>query len=304
MKPQPRPHNPPLPAHVLAHTLGDEPPGSTGSHWALLLRWPLPALAGWLSCALTWLALQALGCPPLAAWAIGVTLGVALALVMIERGASQMRVVMMATGFPVASLLHGVSRQGLAGMASLPAWLWLLPLGLLLLLYPLRAWRDAPLFPTEAGALDGLTELVVLPPGAHVLDAGCGLGNGLEALRRAWPLARLEGVEWSPAIAWLARLRCPGVEIRHADMWAESWTGLDVVYLFQRPETMPRALAKARAEMHDGAWLVSMEFEVCDALPYARLETPRGKPVWVYRMPAQGARPTLAASGGRVVDAL
>jgi formylglycine-generating enzyme required for sulfatase activity len=59
----------------------------------------------------------------------------------------------------------------------------------LLLIYPLNAWRDAPLFPTPPDALNDLPDVATLPPGARVLDAGCGLGQGLQALRQAYPLA-------------------------------------------------------------------------------------------------------------------
>jgi hypothetical protein len=47
---------------------------------------------------------------------------------------------LIAAGFPLS--------LALTGAAGLPAWAWLVPLALLLLVYPLNAWRDAPLFPT------------------------------------------------------------------------------------------------------------------------------------------------------------
>ena len=40
-----------------------------------------------------------------------------------------------------------------------------------------------------------------------LLDAGCGLGHGLQALRMLWPQAELHGVEWSPLLAWAAAWR-------------------------------------------------------------------------------------------------
>ena len=57
----------------------------------------------------------------------------------------------------------------LTGAVALPAWAWLLPLALLLLVYPINAWRDAPLFPTPPGALRGLE--------AHAALADGGLGK-------------------------------------------------------------------------------------------------------------------------------
>jgi hypothetical protein len=283
----------PAAAHIATRLNRAHPPAGAVARVHGLLRWPLPALSGWLACAVLWLALESRGWSPLAAWAAGVILGLVLTLILIERGHSRVRVLVMAAGFPLAGIVHVAAHRGV------PAWLWLAPLSALALIYPLRTWRDAPLYPTEFAALDSLTELLPLASGVRVLDADCGLGNGLEALRRVWPLARLQGVDWSRPVAWLARLRCPSAEIRRGDMWGESWAGLDVVYLFQRPETMARALAKARAEMAAGSWLISLEFEAVDALPYARLHTPRGKPIWIYRLPARGARPTLATSNGR-----
>jgi hypothetical protein len=173
------------------------------------------------------------------------------------------------------------------GMAAVPPWAWLVAGSALLLIYPVQAWRDAPLFPTPPNALAGLVQVVKLPEGARVLDAGSGLGDGLSALARVWPGARLHGVEGGWVMALLSRLRVPGAVIRRGDFWASSWTDFDLVYLFQRPESMPRAWAKACTEMHAGAWLVSLEFEVPGVAPAHRLKCPDGRPLWVYQVPVQ-----------------
>lgn len=166
--------------------------------------------------------------------------------------------------------------------AGLPAVAWLLPLLLLLLAYPLRSWRDAPMFPTPKQALHGLQHLVPVP--GRVLDAGCGLGHGLQALHDLWPKAELHGVEWSPLWAHLAVWRCPFARVRRADMWQSgAWSAYQLVYLFQRPETMARAWAKAEQEMAPGSWMVSLEFEVPGQAPVASLQLPHQRPVWVYR---------------------
>jgi hypothetical protein len=253
------------------------------------LPWPLPALAAW---ALGWLffrALTSVGMPPWLGLLAGSGAGLAMSLLARRR----MRALVVAGGFP-ASLLA----SGLAG--ALPAWTWLLPLALLLLLYPRHAWRDAPLFPTPTGALDALALALPLTPGARVLDAGCGLGHGLRALRRAYPRARLEGVEWSWPLALAARVACPQATVRRGDLWAGSWAAHDLVYLFQRPESMPRALGKARSEMRRGAWLVSLEFEATGWQPHSRLICPDGRPLWLYRLPLvreAGAASSEAGAG-------
>jgi Methyltransferase domain len=238
------------------------------------LPWPAPALLAWAAAWALWFGALALQAAPALALALGTGLGLMLAWPC----AGRMRRVCVALGFPLSALSLGAA-------PALPAWTWLLLLLPLLAAYPLRAWRDAPFFPTPCAALDGLQQS--LPAPKRVLDAGCGLGHGLLALRRVWPQAELHGIEWSAALAalaaWRCRLRRAPVVVRRADMWAITWSGFDVVYLFQRPESMARAFAKAAFELAPGAHLVSLEFEVPGQRPVARLQGPGRKPVWVYR---------------------
>ena len=258
-----------------------------------MLRWPLPALLTWAACWALARALTAVQAPAWTQWALPMAMGAVLAL-WPRIAATGWRQVFVALGFPLSLLAAG---QG----ASWPAWAWLLPLAVLLLAYPVRAWRDAPVFPTPADALRELPRHLQLPADAVVLDAGCGAGHGLialhQALSSACPQLRLQGVEhswlWWAVSAW----RCRGrAQVRRGDMWADDWAALDLVYLFQRPETMPRAWAKARAEMRSGRWLLSLEFEAFDeqgqrVRPHAHWRAPSGdgghdgKPVWLYRLP-------------------
>ncbi len=237
---------------------------------ALALPWPLPALLAWAAGWAVLRGLAAAGLAPLPALAAAGLVSAALALTC--RG--RWRRLIAFAGFPLSVVAWG-------GGSGLAPWAWLLALAPLLALYPLRAWRDAPLFPTPADALKGLDAVVGQP--TRVLDAGCGLGHGLSALHRLWPAAALAGVEWSPLLAWLAGWRHPGAQVRRGDMWALPWSGHDLVYLFQRPESMARAYDKAARELAPGAWLVSLEFAVPGRQPHASLQGPGRKPVWVYR---------------------
>ncbi len=236
------------------------------------LPWPAPALIAWAG---AW-ALHALLLPragPLAALLAGCALGTLASL----WGTRWWRRVLIALGFPLS--------LALTGAAALPAWAWLIPLLLLLAVYPLNAWRDAPLFPTPAGALQGLETLAPLPPEARVLDAGCGLGDGLRALRQAYPQARLDGLERSWPLRWLCALRCPWARVRQGDIWLADWSSYQLVYLFQRPESMTRALVKA-GEMAPGSWLVSLEFPLPGVAPQAQWPVREGgRMVWVYCLP-------------------
>jgi SAM-dependent methyltransferase len=188
----------------------------------------------------------------------------------------------ISVGFPLSLML--------SGLVALPAWAWLAPFALILLIYPMNAWRDAPLFPTPSQALVDLPQQIELKEGATILDAGCGLGHGLAALHAAFPNARCVGIEWSWPLRFATALRCPWASIRQGDMWAAHWQAYDVVYLFQRPESMPRAVEKASAELKTGAWLVSLEFPALELEPATVLQSVAGKPVWLYQAPFKPAK--------------
>jgi SAM-dependent methyltransferase len=249
------------------------------------LPWPLPAVLAWAAGWLSWRACLGLGVDA----AIALACGCCAATLLAWRCRGAWRRGIAALGFPLAAGLGGAA-QGVAA-----AW-WLLPLLPLLLVYPLRAWRDAPFFPTPPQGLQGLADIVGQPH--HVLDAGCGMGHGLRELSGLWPQARLLGVEWSPLLALAARLRVPRARIRRADMWALSWAPFDLVYLFQRPESMASAWRKAQRDMPPGAWLVSLEFAVPGVEPAACLAGPNRRTVWIYRLQTVSSDST-AAPGGR-----
>ncbi|MCI4441311.1 class I SAM-dependent methyltransferase [Tibeticola sp.] len=257
--------------------------------WLATLRWPLPAVLSWGVAAMAYAGLRVLTLGPWPA-AIGASvLAVGLAS---QTPTTGMRRAWMALGFPLAwALLQGTGESAGAAQA---AWAWLLGLAALLALYPLGAWRDAPLFPTPHDAFEGLAAALPLGPEPTVLDAGCGLGDGLLALARAWPQARLEGVERSAVLAWLCARRLPQAHIRRGDLWQADWSVADLVYLFQRPESMPRAWDKAQRDMRPGTWLASLEFPIPGRPADAEFRCPDGRILWLYRIPASSPR-----SGGQ-----
>lgn len=251
------------------------------------LVWPIPALLSW---ALAWAAyrtLQGAGLSPALSLLAASTVGVAMSFF----GNSWWRRLITAAGFPLALLV--------SGSAVLPPWAWLVPLALLVLVYPLHAWRDAPLFPTPAHALRTLPDKAPLPAGARVLDAGCGLGHGLAALQEAYPTAQVHGIEWSWPLRLVCAVRCPWARVRQGDIWRADWSPYDLVYLFQRPESMPRALDKAVAQMRAGSWLVSLEFEARDWQATTVIRLPDGRPVWLYRAPFSRLAPSAATSANQ-----
>lgn len=223
-------------------------------------------------------ALRAMQAPALLALSSGVLAGALPALIS-PWPLTRWRRLFMAAGFPLSLALSG----SVAG--ELPAWSWLLPLALLVLLYPIKAWRDAPFFPTPRGALHGLSRLAPLPGDARVLEAGCGLGHGLRELHAEYPQSRIDGIEWSWPLRWVCQWRCRFARVVRGDIWLADWSAYQMVYVFQRPESMPRAVHKASCELKPGAWLASLEFEATELQPEAVHRCPDGRPVWLYRQP-------------------
>lgn len=240
-----------------------------------LFVWPLPAL---LACSLAWacfVALESLGLTSV--WAfLGATLFSAL---LSNLGTTLWRRCLIVLGFPLSQLLINST------VMSMPPLAWL---GLVLLIaavYPLNAWSDAPLFPTPSKALVQVPEHIQLGPNSKILDAGCGLGDGLRALRSVFPQSEFSGLEMSWPLRFFSALRCPWAKIRQGNIWLADWSEFDMVYMFQRPESMPKAVEKASQELKPGAWLVSLEFEARLLKPNALVYGSDGRPVWMYQAP-------------------
>lgn len=262
--------------------------------------WPLPALLAWAAAWGTWYAAQFVGFSPTVGLVLATSTGVMFSLL----GSTLPRKLIMALGFPLSwglmfweQLLNATAGASVAGASVVGAsvggasmaWAWLLPLGLFLALYPPSSWKDAPLFPTPPDVLNGLRQAAPLPLAGRVLDAGCGLGDGLIALEREYPDVYLVGIERSVPLRLLCALRCRWARVLGGDMWAADWSAYDMVYLFQRPESMARAMAKAAAELRPGAWLVSLEFEAPGWVAHSCLQDEDERPVWLYQVPFQPA---------------
>jgi len=259
-----------------------------------LQRWPWPALWAWSAGFVLLHAALVAGLP---GW-VPVALAWAPSLLLAWRVSGLWRRLIAVAGLPAALWLQ-------QGAPSWPAWVWLALAAGLLALYPMSAWRDAPLFPTPPEALLGLARKLALPARARMLDAGSGLGHGLAALRRAFPRARLEGVERSLPLVLAARFRVGrAARLQRGDMWSVSWAGYDLVYLFQRPESMAGAWSKACDEMRAGSWLVSLEFPVAGVAAAHTCASDGGRPrrLFAYRVPPRPAVATQPAAAAADKD--
>ncbi|MEQ8604281.1 MAG: class I SAM-dependent methyltransferase [Marivibrio sp.] len=148
-----------------------------------------------------------------------------------------------------------------------PGWVYALALTLCLLLAANSPGERVPLYLTGAATRRALCGLIAQDAPVRAVDLGCGTGGPILALAAAnrHPQSRFLGVETAPlpfAAAWLRAkaARDPRISICWRSLWRVDLGGFDLVYAFLSPEPMPRLLAKAAAEMTDGALFVSNEF--------------------------------------------
>jgi len=137
-------------------------------------------------------------------------------------------------------------------------------------------WRTdknrVPLYLSNADTAAAVAEL--LPPGAHMIDLGCGDGRLLRRIALTRTDCRFTGIEHAPLPWLLARLfnmACRNVSIRYGDLWQPALTAFDVVYVFLSPAPMAALADKVRAEMKNGKLLISNSFPVPDVEPEMKI---------------------------------
>jgi hypothetical protein len=100
----------------------------------------------------------------------------------------------------------------------------------------------------------------------HLVDLGSGEGSIVRAACREGGFRRATGYEINPALLALARLRSlgSGGAERHRlqSLWSAPLDGVDVCVVYGMPPIMARLGAKLRAELPDGALVVSNGYEL------------------------------------------
>jgi SAM-dependent methyltransferase len=152
-------------------------------------------------------------------------------------------------------------------------------------------------------------------PGASVLDVGCGAGLAMQIAKARG--ATVTGLDAAPALAEIARGRCPGADIRVGDCEALPFpdTSFDVVTgfnSFQFAADSVRALAEARRVTGPGGCVVIAvwgERERCQLAPYLAAvgrfmpPPPPGAP-GPFALSAPGALEALAERAGLKPEAV
>lgn len=180
--------------------------------------------------------------------------------------------------------------------AFLPAWAWSVALGLSLLVFGGGlTGRRAPLYLTQARALEAI--LACLPENAQgrCVDVGAGLGSFILRLAPLRHALQFHGIERAPLVCLLADLRCRvhrAGRVHFGDLWAFDLSQTQVVYAFLSPEAMEGLWRKVCTEMAPGSLLVVNAFPVpgVQAEFSARYGDGSSECVYRYRVPEPGGR--------------
>ncbi len=174
--------------------------------------------------------------------------------------------------------------------------------------------RRAPLYLTQARAVDALLACIPENLDGVCLDVGAGLGSFLLQVAPLRPRLTFRGIERAPLTALLGDLRCrlrACGRIGLGDLWHADLSEASVVYAFLSPEAMEALWTKAVQEMRTDTWLVVNAFAVPGQTPERseRYGDGESEVVYAYRLPGPGraagradpagARPADAAMGSR-----
>ncbi|WP_084965110.1 class I SAM-dependent methyltransferase [Thermoactinospora rubra] len=131
-----------------------------------------------------------------------------------------------------------------------------------------RPWFEHALPKALAGLPD--IDAVLRRPGARIVDVGCGAGWSTIALARAYPEAKVEGVDIDPPSIAMAERNAEGMDVafRAADAADLGEGGYDAAFAFECIHDMPRpvdTLAAMRRAVVPGGPVVIMDEAVADA---------------------------------------
>jgi SAM-dependent methyltransferase len=170
-----------------------------------------------------------------------------------------------------------------------PAWMYVLPLCVLLLVYGSSFRSQVPLFLSNRRTVECFAAWLERR-GLRILDAGSGTGSFSLLLARLRRDCSVAGCEQAFLPALLGRLSArgrPNVRLQRGDFWKQDFGQYDVVYAFLSPVPMSSLWQKASAEMRAQSWLVSNSFPVPEHAPDVVLDVHdrRRTRLYCYLMP-------------------
>jgi hypothetical protein len=197
----------------------------------------------------------------------------------------------------------------MTAIASLLAVLLVFALGLsLLVVQGMTGVPPMSSSSSEAADVIALLKQAGLPEQAIVYELGCGWGSLVIALARAFPHARIRGIELSPLPYWVARIRTrkmPNVFLQRGNFYAFDLHDAQAVTSYLMIKPMPRLADFLDRMLKPGTPVVSLTFWFRERHVAATRDGPglRGSAA-LYYWPARssqngGAHPTRLSTETR-----
>lgn len=182
----------------------------------------------------------------------------------------------------IPTVLLGLSWQ-------VPAWLYLLILLLLTLLFWGTVKGDVPLFLSSSAVSDTLIEIVQSEGAQTFVDIGAGLATVVVPLAKARQDMAVVALERAPLPWLLATWRCrnlTNVRVGRSSFWEQDLREFDVVFAFLSPLVMTKIGEKIRREMRAGCLFVSSSFPIPNSEPESvfELNDRRKTKLYCYRI--------------------
>jgi len=153
-------------------------------------------------------------------------------------------------------------------------------------------WGDASdrvlLYLSSAKTATQLARLA--PQKARFIDIDAGIGSLLLPLFHLRPDLALVGIDNTPLLWLLGRLRVckSGIAWHWGDFWRHSLSPYQTLYCFLSPAPMAELWRKACREMHPGSLLISKAFPISSVVPESILfDASVRDTLYVYRIPPQ-----------------
>ena len=115
----------------------------------------------------------------------------------------------------------------------------------------------------EAANIVALLRQAGLSERAVIYDLGSGWGSLVLALARAYPKARIVGIEWSPLPHWVARFRTrrmANVHLRRGDFHARDLRDAQAVTCYLMMKPMPKLAGFLDRVLSEGTPVVALAF--------------------------------------------
>ena len=172
---------------------------------------------------------------------------------------------------------------------AIPPWVYLAAFVLCVLVLGNSAGERVPLYLSNRNVWQAVATLLPQTGVLRFVDLGPWLGGGVRGLAPRYPEARFIGVENSPLLWLISRVRLRhrrNSEIQLRSIWDFSLAECDAVYAFLSPAPMTRLWEKARNEMRPGTVFISNSFAVPGVDPHEciQLDDRRCSQLFVWRM--------------------